>query len=391
MRERLVSLTKELVDRPSENPPGQEEDVAVFIEDYLTTSDVPFDVELDYLEPGRPNIIARVGDPTQGSFLFTGHLDVVPADAEGWDTPPFNLQIENDRLVGRGVADMKAAVAAMILAAERYWMTEQPTGELVLAFVMGEETGGIGSEGLVANGIKADGAILGEPTDLALCIAQKGVLRYTVTVEGVSSHASVPEQGVNAVQGIRHIIDSLEQFDTQQRNQTTHELLSPECVTPTLIEGGTKANVVPRTATLHLDWRILPGKRAVDDYNELLTEVLDKALMGTPYEASWNRYRVIEGLEIPQSTPIVEAVSAAANDVNLPVTLLGFNAATDARYFIHSANIPTLLFGPGSIERDAHTVNESISIDDLETAYDVYFHTLHRFFDTNGQGNVAER
>ena len=87
----------------------------------------------------------------------------------------------------------------------------------------------------------------------------------------------------------------------------------------------------------------------------------------------------------------MEVVSAAANDVNPPVTLLGFNAATDARYFVHSANIPTLLFGPGSIERNAHTVNESISIDDLEAAYDVYFHTLHRFFDTKGQGNVAER
>lgn len=380
MEESLVSLTKELVDRPSENPPGDEEAVAVFIEEYLSASAVPFDVELTYLEPGRPNIIARVGDPADGSILFTGHLDVVPADASGWATPPFDLQVEDGRLVGRGVSDMKGAVAAMIRAVEQYWSTEQPTGEMTLAFVMGEETGGIGSEALVSDGIEADLAILGEPTDLSICIAQKGVLRYTVSIEGTSSHASVPDQGANAITGIRNVIDAIERFDTEKRGSATHELLSPERVTPTVIEGGTKSNVVPRQATLHLDWRILPGARTVDEYDRDLARVLEESVAGTPFSVTWNRYRFIEGLEIPRSSPVVRLVSAAADDVGVPATYSGFNAATDARYFIQTADIPTVLFGPGSIERDAHTVNESIRIDDLETAHAVYYRTLHRFF-----------
>lgn len=184
----LNALIQDLVEIPSENPPGNERRIAEFLADRLADSPVDFTVEVDPVEEDRPNVVARAGDPAAGTLLLAGHTDVVPADADDWGGDPYDLRCEDGRLVGRGTADMKGALAAKIVGTEAYFQAGG-SGEVVLAFVVGEENGGVGTADLVESEIDADGAIIGEPTDMTVAIAEKGVARFTISTYGENAHS----------------------------------------------------------------------------------------------------------------------------------------------------------------------------------------------------------
>lgn len=118
MTSEIVTLTRELVERESENPPGNEQAVAEYLKQRLESSPVSFTIEVNEVSPGRPNVIARGGNPAKGTVLLTGHTDVVPAEPTNWSHNPYELRVGNDRVIGRGTSDMKGALAAKILATE---------------------------------------------------------------------------------------------------------------------------------------------------------------------------------------------------------------------------------------------------------------------------------
>jgi succinyl-diaminopimelate desuccinylase len=376
----LIELTRSFVERPSENPPGDETAVATVLKERLEDSPVPFEVERYDVEPKRPNLVATAGDPDGGTVLLTGHTDVVPAEAGDWSGDPYQLHRTGDRVVGRGTADMKGALAAKLLAAEAYLSEPSADGAVVLAFVCDEEHNGIGTRALVERGIDADFAIIGEPTQLQVCIAQKGVIRHRITVHGKSAHTGTPDRGVNAISGLHRVIQRLERLHEECQRKTSHPLLAPETVTITEIEGGIAPNVVPDTARLTLDWRLLPGnppdpKRLDRRIRELVS---DLTVYGQPLEVTVERLVFARGAEIDPEHDLVDTAVAAAADAGVESRPVGFNAATDARFLIHDANVPTVLFGPGSIEEDAHTVDESVQIDDLVTTAETYRNLLRR-------------
>lgn len=381
-RDALVELTRKLVEQPSENPPGDESAVAVVLEKRLEASPVPFEVERYEVEPERPNVVATAGDPDRGTILLTGHTDVVPANAADWSGDPYRLHKEGDRIVGRGTADMKGALAAKLLAAESY-LSEPAAGEVILAFVCDEEHEGIGMRALVERGIDADCAVIGEPTRLQVCSAQKGVVRYRITVHGKSVHSGTPERGINAIAGLDRIIQRLEGFDDERRHETSHPLLTPETVTVTGIEGGIAPNVVPDTAELLVDWRLLPGSptdpeqldRRIDDL------VSDLAIDGQPLDVTVDRLVFARGAEVDPEHELINIAVDAAITTGIESETVGFNAATDARFLIHDASVPTVLFGPGSIEEDAHTVDESVCVDDLVSTAETYRNLLEYVLD----------
>lgn len=382
-RDALVELTRSLVERPSENPPGDEAAVANVLEERLDDSPVAFDVERYDVEPGRPNVVATAGDPNGGTALLTGHTDVVPAHAEDWNGDPYQLRREDDRVVGRGVADMKGALAAKLLAAEAYLAESSSTGEVVLAFVCDEEHDGLGTRALVERGIDADCAVIGEPTRLQVCTAQKGVVRYRITVHGESAHTGAPEHGLNAITGLDRVIRRLERFHDERQRETSHPLLTPETVTVTEIEGGIAPNVVPDTARLTVDWRLLPGDPTdPGEFDRQIGEVVsDLAVDGRPLDVTIEQLVFARGAEIDPRHEFVTAVVDSAADTGLESEPVGFNAATDARFLIHDAGVPTVLFGPGSIEEDAHTVDESVRINDLVATAETYQSLLERVLD----------
>lgn len=373
----VVDLTRELVSLPSTDPPGDESAIGQFVVDWLESSDVPFAVETSEVRPGRENVRAKAGDPRRGRILLTGHMDVVPADESAWSVDPFDLTRRNGRIIGRGVSDMKGALAAKLLAAESYLRDHDDPGQVELAFVVGEERGGFGTEALVKSGVQADGVILGEPTDMQICTAQKGTARYHVSIGGESSHSGRPDKGTNAIDGARIVMDGLESLN-QRVAERTRPLLTPGSVTVTEIEGGIAPNVVPDRVQLTLDCRLLPGT-GVDI--ETLDEWIQAVTTDVPqiYDVAVDRFSFSPPMEVSREEDVVSAVKNGVEAVGRPVSFDGFNATTDARHFAHKLDIPVVLFGPGSIERDAHTVDESIRVVDLVDTAGVYRHAIETF------------
>lgn len=377
MTDEIVALTRELVKRESENPPGNERAVATFLEERLKSSPVPFDIKSYKVEPDRPNVVACAGDPAKGSVLLTGHIDVVPANADDWSGDPYELRNRGGRIIGRGTADMKGALAAKILAAEAYYEAADDPGEVVLAFVVDEEDNGKGMQALVDRGVGVDVAIIGEPTELQVCTAQKGVARYKVTVHGESGHSGRPDNAVNAIEGMRRVLERIEALDDCLRKETSHYSLDPETVTVTEIEGGTAPNIVPDAVTVTVDWRFLPGPTGPDTFDRRLQNTLDNiSLNNNPVGVEVERIVFARAAEIPADHELVQVVQNAANTASVSADVVGFNAATDARFLVHDAGIPTVLFGPGSIEHDAHTVDESVRVADLKATADTYLEAL---------------
>ncbi|GAA0253879.1 M20 family metallopeptidase [Haladaptatus pallidirubidus] len=373
MNEKIIELTSDLIRQESENPPGNEHGVGDYLKTRLQSSPVPFDIEFYEVAPRRPNVVARVGNPTNGSVLLAGHTDVVPAHAADWSANPYEPIVRDGRLVGRGAADMKGALAAKILATEAYYETTDDPGQVIIAFVVDEETNGAGMQTLVNRGIDADAAIIGEPTNLQICTAQKGVARYNLTVRGESGHSGRPDDAINAITGLNHVLDRIETLDDRLRGEEHHPSLAPETITVTEIEGGIAPNVVPDMATATVDWRFHPGKTDPNRFDHRLQELLDGVIFDNkPVSVQVDRTVFARAAEISPDHPLVDALRRAAQTDGVSADAVGFNAATDARFLIHDAGIPTVLFGPGSIEHDAHTVDESVQIADLTATAETY-------------------
>jgi acetylornithine deacetylase/succinyl-diaminopimelate desuccinylase-like protein len=381
----LVDLTAELVAAPTQSPPGEEGAVAAFLAERLRESPVDFEVTVEEVLPDRPNVVARAGDPERGSALLTGHTDVVPAVAEDWTGDPFELRRDGDRVVGRGVADMKGALAAKLLAAESYLEGTERPGEVVLGFVVNEESGGDGTQALVESGAVdgVDAAVIGEPTDLEPAICQFGGARWEVTVHGRSAHSGRPDRGANAILGMRRVLERLEELDREVRRDD-HPLLEPgPSISVTELESGIAGNVIPDRATATVACRCLPEEterqeRYIHGLGDRLPD--DVTVAGETLRVKAEARYLSYGVGIDPDEPAVGAVGDAARDVGLAGEPVGFNAGTDSRFLIPEG-IPTVLFGPGTIEDDAHTVDESVAVDDLVTTAAVYRGTLERLLE----------
>lgn len=380
-REAVVSDAMELVSRPSENPPGDESQVADWLVDRLDSSRVPITVERTEVEPGRPNVVARVGNPERGSILLTGHTDVVPANPEDWASDPYEPEVRDGRLFGRGTADMKGALAAKIIATERYVEHTDEPEEVILAFVVDEENNGLGIQALIEAGLDADVALIGEPTGMNVCTAIKGVSRYKVTVRGESCHSGKPDEGRDAIRGLKEVLDRVVTLD-DELEPTSHPVLANEDATVTEVDGGIAPNVVADSATATVDWRFHPGTTVPEPFDERLSEVLEGVTVdGKPLDVSYDRSVFARAGETDPNHPLVTATLDSGRQAGADTELVGFDAATDARYLIHDAGIPTVHFGPGSITDDAHTVDESVSVDELVQTVSVYETLLDRVFE----------
>lgn len=376
----LVDLLADMVAAETINPPGNEAPLVDYLGERLDASPVDFAVELDEVHPGRSNVVARAGDPAKGSLLLTGHMDVVPADAEGWSGDPFELRREGDRLIGRGTSDMKGALAAKLLAAEAFLQDHEDPGEVILGFVVNEECGGSGTEALLESGVDPDAAIVGEPTEMDVAIAEYGVVGYHLTVSGESGHSGRPDLATNAIDGLRRVLDRVEALDDEIR-VADHELFEPgPSISITEIEGGQAPNVIPDAARATVFWRTLPDpETGPEHYDEQLADALADATYpdGTPVDVDVERWIFSAGSRVDADAEIVRSTLDAAHEAGYDADRTGFNAGSDAR-FLTAAGIPALLFGPGSIEDDAHTVDESITVDDLVGTAETYRNVLER-------------
>jgi acetylornithine deacetylase len=389
----------ELVAIPSVNPMGRAAAGPEFFEHRLT----------DYLErlfgrlaipsqrqpiaPLRDNIIARLegeipperGGPT---LLFEVHQDTVPV--EGMTIEPWTPLVRDGRLYGRGACDVKGGMAAMLSAFARL-ANERPKNRptIVLACTVNEENGFTGATGLCrlwkpdmpaapSTSIflrPPDAAIVAEPTRLDVVVAHKGVVRWRCHAHGRAAHSSRPEAGDNAIYRMAPIVSTLQSYHSEVLCRVPAH---PLCGRPTLsvgtISGGLSVNTVPDRATIEIDRRLAPGEepdlayRQVIDY--LAAALDDPDALGhiehdPPFMQSF-------GLSDANNSKIAERLSTAARSLHGQASQIGVPFGTDAAA-IARAGVPSVVFGPGSIEQ-AHTADEWIALDEVEAAAEI----LHR-------------
>lgn len=365
-RERLVGRLAELVRTPSENPPGNEAEVASLVAGFCREAGLEVSTHED--APGRTSVLARrpPGDASGGRKVgYCSHIDTVPiGDPNLWERDPLGAEVAGGRMHGRGTCDAKGCVAAALEAVEILGAAgfEAP-GSLELALVADEETMGfVGAAPLVEQGIfRPEVAIVGEPTSIRVVRAQRGASWMRLETRGVASHGSAPERGVNAILHMAEILSHL----IETLPDVSHEILGGPSINVGTIQGGAKVNIVAAGCVAEIDRRTVPGetresvletiREAIDRARERLPDIdadVDIAFFGEPFETS-----VDAGVVRHVSAAVAEASGRDAQ-------LIGFRGASDAR-FLAEAGTEVVVCGPGDIGL-AHTARELIELEELE-------------------------
>lgn len=339
-----VALLKDLVTVPSLS--GNEGAIARLIFERATAWGLHAEIA------GR-NVIIRVGPRSGPRLLLNSHLDTV-APVTGWPHDPFTPAEREGRISGLGANDAKGCVASMLCAAV-HLATTNLQGQLVLALTVDEEIGGGGEglERLVAELGDLDAAVIGEPTGLDICVAQKGLLILEVETTGDARHAAHAHRlpGTNAIAEAARAIAALDGWSPGFDDP----LLGPVTCHVTTIEGGTRRNVIPDRCRFCLDIRTVDG----DGNETLVAEVRRRT--GAEVRVRSDRLK-------PFATDPNSAVVHAAREVRPEARLVGSSTLSDAVWTRH---LPTIKVGPGETER-SHTAGEFVTVDELEQGVEFY-------------------
>jgi len=371
-KKELVDLTTRLIQIPTENPPGNEKKAFLFLKPLL--SRMGFKIRT-YLSPqGRYNIMAerRWGNGGR-SLIFNGHLDVVPSgDPSRWKYPPFSGKFSKGKIYGRGASDMKGGISSFLQAISMIDRAniKLTQGGIALHLVSDEESHGHQGMGFLAQKglIKGDAVLVGEPTGLDLVIAQKGALWLRITSFGKSAHGSRPEQGVNAIEMMMHLVDRLNSIPLLKE----HPLLGKPTINIGKIEGGTKINVVPDRCEMEVDRRVLPGEKKDEVLREIEGAIESVQAQNPLFKFELEEIDDAEPSEVAPDEEIVRIGFEACQEVRGErPKVRGFSGFTDGRFYVNQFNLPTLIFGPGGTDQ-SHTTDESVEVEALVQAAHIY-------------------
>jgi acetylornithine deacetylase/succinyl-diaminopimelate desuccinylase family protein len=376
-RTELVALTQQMVRIRSENPPGDEKPVAVWLTERLKESGLQVERKAVDPHPERPNVIATWDTGLDGpTLLFNSHMDVVPA-GEGWSFGPFSGEIRDGKLYGRGACDAKGPLAAFVIAMEAVRRAGVPLrGKISLAAVVGEEQDQSGTRQLVRDGIKADYAIVGEPTQLVPIIAHKGEVYYDIVTFGEAAHGSVPHLGTNAVFKMTPVIEGIRQLG-HRLGQKSHPLCGQPTINLGVIRGGTIPNAVPDRCTIGLDRRMIPGESFEEARAEIEALLAEIEAADPEFQVELKEQGFWLPMEISSEEPIVTALRRQTEVVTgREPGIDGWPATCDANILVNDAGIPTCIFGPGDLFGQAHKPDESILVDELDKGAQIYALTI---------------
>jgi len=377
-QEPVVHTLRELVRIPSVNPAYEggvsEAGVVAWLREFCRGRGLEtWETEVF---PGRPNLIARLpGRDPKRRVILEAHTDTV--SVKGMTIPPFDPFIDGNLLYGRGSCDTKAGLAAMLhamvsLKEEGYF----PPCEVWLAATADEEYSYRGVLKL-CEGLTAHAAIVAEPTELRLVVASKGVLRWRIRVRGKAAHSSKPYLGVNAISHMARVILALEE-DEAALAKKVHPLAGPATCNVGVISGGTQVNFVPDECVIELDRRLLPGEKAADalTYYQRFLDALAARQPGLIVEME-TPMLTDEGLDTPVDAPPALLASEILGEMGLNGDPTGVPFGSDASK-LSRQGVPSLVFGPGSIDR-AHGAVEYVEIDEVLKAEAFFREFLRRF------------
>lgn len=372
----LQNVLMDLVRIKSVNPPrgDGEKKAAEFLAGKL--QELGVDCEVYEVCEGRANAVGEMtGGETGPTLVLNGHLDVVGANPEDWDSPPFHPVVKKGKIFGRGAADMKGAIAAMLAAAKLCKETGLPLGgRLLLSFVCDEEKGNLGVLDFLQRYPDLDYAVIGEPTDLGLVTAHRGAARFKVVVKGRAGHAGEPDNALNAIYLTLRIIKALQEYHRVISRRKHRILPAPTC-SVTGIQGGHTDNVIPDRCEITVDRRLIPGEE-IKEVEAEIKEIIGR--VGQVGEDSYTlqRYVYLGPGELEPRQPFYGLVSSIyALYFGLDkVEPQGFRATCEQSLFLGSG-IETVVLGPGSIAQ-AHQANEYVALDQLRTAAGFYYYLI---------------
>ncbi len=373
-----VALARALVATPSVNPEIEESGageagVAELTAGWLRSWGLS--VETAEVGAGRWNVVGRLeGDGVGPTLLLNGHLDTV--GVAGMNIEPFGAELKDGRLWGRGSCDMKGGVAALLAATAKI-AGERLPGVLVVALTADEEHASLGMEVLVSSGIRADAAVVCEPTSLAVMPAHKGFVWVEATFRGRAAHGSRPDVGVDAIEHAGRYLAALGALRTRLCTAEPHPLLGHGSFHAGTIEGGSAASVYPDVCRLVLERRTLPGESAAGTMDEFQT-ILDELAAEVPdLEAKLTQGLARPATEIPNDSPLVTGLLAACAVEGVEPMLAGMTAWVDAS-FLNQAGTSAVCFGPGSIAQ-AHSAGEWVDPSEIVTCAAVLERFSHDF------------
>ena len=355
-KKRLIATAKRLIRFDSENPPGNERPIALWVGGYLRG--LGLSVRFHEFSKGRPNVIGVLkGGRLARGLLLSPHLDTVPA-GRGWRFDPFGGVVRNGRLYGRGGTDCKGNLASCLEAITS--VVEDGlalTCDLTFAATADEETGSrFGIIPLIEKGVLAPrAAVILDGDDFDILVAQKGLLHFKVKVFGKRAHGAYPWRGVNAIEKSAEIIHRLKRLKFRFRR---HPLLGPPTINIGTIKGGDKVNIVADHCEFTVDLRFLPGMDAKEIMSKIKSHV----------KAHAKRYTIeVESLqhpyEIESESPLVEALARALRGHGKRVKIKGSEGATVITFF-KKKGIPAIGFGFGA-KGQAHGTDEYVKVGDL--------------------------
>jgi len=353
----VLSILADLVAINSVNPSYEggvpEADVAVYVEDFFARQGI--ETFRQEVLPGRFNVVARLpGRRADRRVILEAHMDTV--SVSGMTIPPFEPVVRNGKLYGRGSCDTKAGLAGMMHAVAAVKASGAvPPCEIWLAAVVDEE---YSFQGVVklCEGLQAAAAIVAEPTEMRMVTASKGVLRWRMRTRGKAAHSAKPHLGVNAISHMATVIQTLDQ-QAKTLAARTHPLLGPATLNIGMIHGGEQINFVPDLCEIAIDRRLIPGEEAE-------TVWAGYAQLAAQLGAEIDRPLLADGpLETAVESDVVHAAQRVLVGLGRPVAAVGVPFGSDASKLARQG-VPSIIFGPGSIDR-AHAAVEYVECDQV--------------------------
>ncbi len=369
--EDVVSLLQDMIKIKSEPESNiSEKEVAEFLVHRMRSSGI--EVEMVNKEPNRPNIVGRLrGNGGGKTLLFNGHLAAFRVDP--WTVDPYIERAKEGNVYGVGAADMKGAIAAMVIAMEAFTKIGQElSGDVIAVFGSGAEKGGlIGTKYVLDSGVAADMAVNGEPTGNTLVVAERGAIWTELVTHGIAGLTGKGES-VNAIHKMNKIIESLLQYN-EEIQRVKHPLLGTAQMSVNMIEAGQAPYTVPNRCRAVVDRRLLPGETTSDVQTQIGT-IMDRLRKEDPSLKLDTRVELaFEPLEISIEEEIVKLAKEAIRTVTRnEARIQGFFGFTESVH-IAQAGIPVVIIGPGVTEA-AHTPNEWVGIQELVNASKIYAH-----------------
>jgi acetylornithine deacetylase len=364
------ALARALVRIDSRNPslapggPGESACVALLRE---VLDGWGFRTEVHEAVPGRPNLVARLGEARGGRrLMLSGHVDVV--GVEGMTHAPFDGVERGERLYGRGAADMKGGIAAMCAAA---WQAARDAlaGEIVVSVTADEEYESVGTRVMLERGVRADAAIVGEPTRLEVMPAHRGFVWIEIVAAGRAAHGSRWDLGVDAIRHTGLLLAELDRLDAEELPGRTHPLLGRASLHASTIEGGTGMSTYPDRCVLRLERRTLPGETVENVLVEVQRACAAVRARRPELAADVSLLMAQGPSDVATDAPIVRALEDALRERGEAVRVSGMSAWTDAA-LLNAAGIPAICFGPGDISL-AHAAEEYIPLPEIDRAESV--------------------